>query len=86
MIIIVRGERGGPSMKITKKTEELKAGTVVSLPGGELLRIVEYIERYGGSGYNVYKVQFLQDDGDEYVPLGKERIMPAIDLVGGEYE
>lgn len=69
-------------MKITKNIKPLAAGTVVVLPGGELLRIVEYIDAFSG----VYKVQFLDVDGDDYVPVGDERVIPASDLVGAECE
>ncbi len=73
-------------MKITKNTKQIPNGTVVCLPGGEMLRVVEYIERYGGSGYDVYKVQFVENDGDEYIDVGDVRIFPASELIGGEIE
>ncbi len=69
-------------MKITKKTKELPEGTVVSLPGGEMLRIEKYVDPYN----RVYRVQFVEADGDEYIPVGKVRFMPASELVGGECE
>lgn len=82
MIISVRGENGGPSMKITKNTKELPEGTIVTFCSGEMLRIEKYVDPYN----RVYRVRFGEFDGEDFIPVGKVRFMPASELVGGEYE
>ncbi len=67
-------------MKITKNTKPLSKGTLVMLPGEELLVIIEYIEAFSG----VYRVQYLEFDGSEYIPTGDVRTIAARELVGGE--
>ena len=69
-------------MRITKNSTPLAAGTVVVLPDEETLIIKEACRE--PDGY-YYKAQFVEDDGDEYIPVGDVRIIPASDLIGGEY-
>ncbi len=66
-------------MKITRNTGELAPGTVVELPDGEVLEIVEYIEATAR-----YRVRFLEFDGVEFLPIGGERVIGAYELIGGE--
>ena len=66
-------------MKITKKTKPLEPGTVVWL-FDEFFKIVEYVDALGG----VYKIQPLEPDGDDYIPVGDVRSIYARELVGGE--
>ncbi len=68
-------------MKITKNTV-LETGTVVTLRSDETLVITEVCREPDGV---CYKVQFVEDDGDEYVKVGDERTMEHYELVGGEY-
>lgn len=69
-------------MKITKKTDGIPAGTIVALPGGEILRIERLVDPIGG----VYRVQFLEDDGEDYTEIGGTRFMRTDEMIGGEYE
>ena len=64
-------------MKITRNTGELAPGTVVSLPDGEVVEILKYIE-----SSEIYRVRFLEFDGSEFVPDGEERFIAAYDLIG----
>ena len=75
--------RGGAEMKITDKTSTLKEETVVWLPSEEFLIIKEIIKANCGV---YYKVQFVEEDGDEYVPIGDMRVLPHCDLIGGEID
>lgn len=70
-------------MKITHKTPTLSEETVVWLPSEEFLIIKEIINASCGV---YYKVQFVEEDGDEYVPIGDMRVMPHCDLIGAEVE
>ena len=68
-------------MRITKNTV-LESGTVVTLSSDETLVIKEVCREPDGV---CYKVQFVEDDGDEYVTVGGVRTMEHYELVGGEY-
>lgn len=70
-------------MKITNKTPTLEEETLVWLPSEEFLIIKEIINASCGV---YYKVQFVEDDGDEYVPIGEMRVIPHLDLIGAETE
>ena len=67
-------------MKITAKSVILP-GTIVSLPGGEIVIIKEVCREPDGI---YYKVQFVEEDGEEYVNVGGERVIAHYELVGGE--
>ena len=67
-------------MKITKASNELPPGTIVALPDGEVLRIERLVDPCG----MIYRVQFLEDDGDEYVEIGGVRFMRGSEMIGGE--
>lgn len=67
-------------MKITSKIV-LVAGDVVRLPSEETLIIKAVYREPDG---RCYKVQFVEDDGEEYVNVGGERIIAHYELVGGE--
>lgn len=67
-------------MKITAKSVILP-GTVVALPGGEVAIIKEVCREPDGL---CYKAQFVEEDGDDYVEVGEERVIWQVDLVGGE--
>jgi hypothetical protein len=67
-------------MKITRKTNELPPGTIVVLPDEEILRIEKLIDPVE----KVYRVQFLQDDGDEYIEVGGLRFMRLEEMIGSE--
>ena len=68
-------------MRITKNSTPLEVGTVVVLPDEETLIIKEVCRE--PDGY-YYRAQFVEDDGDEYIPVGDMRVIPASDLVGAE--
>ena len=68
-------------MKITNKTPTLEEETVVWLPSEEFLIIKEIINASCGI---YYKVQFVEEDGDEYVLIGEMRVISHRDLIGGE--
>lgn len=67
-------------MKITRKTNELPPGTIVVLPDEEILRIEKLIDPVE----KVYRVQFLEDDGDEYIEVGGLRFMRLEEMIGSE--
>lgn len=67
-------------MKITKKSV-LIVGAVVQLPSEEIA-IIKAVYREPDGIY--YRVQFVEEDGDEYVSVDDERIMAHCELVGGE--
>lgn len=67
-------------MKITKITNDLPPGTLVALPDGEVFRIEKLID----PRERVYRVQFLEDDGDEYIEVGGIRFMRADEMIGAE--
>lgn len=67
-------------MKITQKSV-LVVGSVVQLPSEEIC-IIKGICREPDGIY--YKVQFVEEDGDEYVNVGGERVIAHYELVGGE--
>lgn len=67
-------------MKITQKSV-LVVGSVVWLPSEEICVIKEICREPDGI---YYKVQFVEEDGDEYVNDGGERVMAHYELVGGE--
>ena len=68
-------------MRITKNSTPLEVGTVVVLPDEETLIIKEVCRE--PDGY-YYRVQFVEDDGEEYIPVGDMRVIPASDLIGAE--
>lgn len=68
-------------MKITRSTNKLPPGTIVVLPDEEILRIEKLIDPIE----KVYRVQFLEDDGDEYIPVGGIRFMRLDEMIGAEY-
>ena len=68
-------------MKITKKTEDLPPGTIVLLPDEEMLRIDKLVDPID----RVYRVQFIEDDGDEYVEIGGIRFMRLDEMIGAEF-
>ena len=70
-------------MRITHRTPPLEEETVVWLPSEEFLIIKEIIKATCGV---YYKVQFVEEDGDEYVPIGDMRVLPHCDLIGGEID
>ena len=67
-------------MKITKNTE-IDIGDVVALPGGEVLVVRAVHQEPDGK---CYKVQFVEEDGEDYIPVGDERVVWDYELVGGE--
>lgn len=67
-------------MKITRKTNELPPGTIVVLPDEEILRIEKLIDPVE----KIYRVQFLEDDGDEYIEVGGLRFMRLEEMIGSE--
>lgn len=67
-------------MKITRKTEELIPGTIVLLPDEELLRIEKLVDPIN----KVYRVQFVEDDGAEYIEVGGIRFMRLDEMIGAE--
>lgn len=69
-------------MKITNNTPILEEETVVWLPSEEFLIIKQVINASCGV---FYKVQFVEEDGDEYIPIGDLRVISRNDLIGGEY-
>lgn len=69
-------------MKITKNNAGIPEGTFVLLPSEELLIIKQIINASCGV---FYKVQFVEEDGDEYIPIGDLRVISRSDLIGGEY-
>lgn len=68
-------------MKITKNSAGIPAGTLVVLPSEELL-IIKAVCREPDGIY--YRVQFVEEDGDEYVPVGDIRVMEHHELIGAE--
>lgn len=68
-------------MKITKNNAGIPVGTVVVLPSKEMLIIKAICREPDGI---CYRVQFVEEDGDEYIPVGEPRIMWHSDLIGGE--
>lgn len=68
-------------MKITRRTNELPPGTIVLLPDEEILRIEKLIDPIE----KIYRVQFLEDDGGDYVEVGGIRFICAEDMIGAEY-
>ena len=66
-------------MKITKKTGELAAGTVVSLPDGETLIIRGYCE-----ATERYLVQYVELDADDIIATSEERYIGKWELIGAE--
>ena len=70
-------------MRITNKTPTLPEETVVWLPSEEFLIITQIITASCGI---YYKVQFVEPDGDELVPVGDLRVIAHSDLIGGEIE
>ena len=67
-------------MKITKNTE-IDVGTVVALQSGEVLVVRAVCHEPDGK---CYKVQYLEEDGEDYIPVGDERVAWHHELVGGE--
>ena len=70
-------------MKITNNTPILEEETVVWLPSEEFLIIKQVIKASCGV---FYKVQFVEEDGDEYIPIGDLRVISRSDLIGGEID
>ena len=82
MIIFALMERGGDlTVKITKNNAPLAVGAVVVLPSEEILIIKAIYREPDGI---CYRVQFVELDGDEYVPVGEPRIMWHYELIGAE--
>ena len=67
-------------MKITNKSVIIP-GAIIQLPSEEIL-IIKAVCREPDGIY--YRVQFVEEDGDEYVSVDDERIMAHYELVGGE--
>ena len=67
-------------MKITKNTGALAVGTVVALPGGEMLVIRSV--HYEPDGV-CYRVHYVEEDGEDYIVIGGERVVWDYELVGG---
>lgn len=67
-------------MKITKNTE-IDIGTVVALQSGEVLVVRAVHHEPDGI---CYKAQYLEEDGEDYIPAGDERVVWHYELVGGE--
>lgn len=67
-------------MKITKNTE-IVIGTLVVLPSGEVCVVRAVCHEPDGK---CYKVQYLEEDGEDYIPVGDERVVWHYELVGGE--
>lgn len=68
-------------MKITKNNAGIPEGTLVLLPSEELLIIKAIYREPDGI---CYKAQFVEYDGDEYIPIGEPRIIWHDDLIGAE--
>jgi hypothetical protein len=68
-------------MKITKNNAGIPEGTLVLLPSEELLIIKAIFREPDGL---CYRVQFVEEDGDEYIPIGEPRIMWHDDMIGAE--
>ena len=68
-------------MKIRKKTADLPPGTIVALPGDEIFRVEKLVDPVE----IVYRVQFLEFDGDDYIEIGGIRFMRADEMIGAEY-
>ena len=68
-------------MKITRKNVDLPSGTIVALPGDEIFRV----ERLVDPVEMVYRVQFLEPDGDDFIEIGGIRFMRADEMIGAEY-
>ena len=73
--------KGKFKMKITKNNSGVPVGTLVLLPSEELL-IINAVYREPDGIY--YCVQFVEEDGDEYIPIGDLRTICHDDLVGAE--
>ena len=67
-------------MKITNKSVLIQ-GAIVQLSSEEVL-IIKAVYREPDGIY--YRVQFVEEDGEEYVNVGDERVMAHDELVGGE--
>ena len=67
-------------MKITNKSVIIP-GAIIQLNSEEIL-IIKAVFREPDGIY--YRVQFVEEDGDEYVSVDDERIMAHYELVGGE--
>lgn len=67
-------------MKITKNTE-IDVGTVVALQSGEVLVVRAVHHEPDGK---CYKVQYLEEDGEDYILVGDERVVWHYELIGGE--
>ena len=68
-------------MKITRNSAGIPEGTLVLLPSEELLTI-EAIFREPDE--LCYRVQFVELDGDDLIPIGEPRIMWHSDLIGAQ--
>lgn len=68
-------------MRITRKNINLEPGTIVALPGDEIFRVEKLVDPVE----MVYRVQFLEDDGEDYVEIGGIRFMRADEMIGAEY-
>lgn len=73
--------KGKFKMKITKNNSGVPVGTLVLLPSEELL-IINAVYREPDGIY--YRVQFVEEDGDEYIPIGDLRTICHDDLIGAE--
>ena len=68
-------------MTITKNNAGISVGTMVVLPSEEILIIKDIYREPDGI---CYRVQFVEEDGDEYIPVGEPRIMWHYELIGAE--
>ena len=68
-------------MKITKNNAGIPVGAVVVLPSEEILVIKAIYREPDGI---CYRVQFVEEDGGEYIPVGEPRIMWHYELIGAE--
>ena len=67
--------------QITKNNAGIPVGAVVVLPSEEILIIKAIYREPDGI---CYRVQFVESDRDEYIPVGEPRIMWHSDLIGAE--
>lgn len=81
LITMARRRKRQFKMKITRNNTGIPEGTLVLLPSEELLIIEAVFREPDGI---CYRVQFVEEDGDEYIPICEPRIMYHCDLIGAE--
>lgn len=81
LITMARRRKRQFKMKITRNNAGIPEGTLVLLPSEELLIIEAVFREPDGI---CYRVQFVEEDGDEYIPICEPRIMYHCDLIGAE--